>query len=366
MQEDVQNNFKSNIIQPPIIQKKYGKIKKPNAIVPTTNNGSPGKVTSVVNVALTKEQQVAEEKRERNILLEMADEKVAHAIEGGNWSLHKFLTIFVAIVGSVVGTLMIFLGLSLTVLLQGRPKNMILVYVGAIFYLPCCYAFTLFLCVFKSEKERRERITKNVKITKKKTLYDDMIRAAAAQKVDENPPSLIRVVGVRPNSKLGPLREIPCLATTLGNFCEHMEEALGIPVVQQCITFKGKELRDLSLHLEVDYKLKRNDKLYIFNKGKYMTAIEEEFKLRRKFETEEDIKQINEGHQEDKDPGPTRPSFFDDVTRRASANGGERMSIRDANRRSVEMDADIRKSSVSSVTSTSTTATTKVAWKEVD
>lgn len=215
---------------------------------------------------LTPEEMLEEETRERNILLEGANEKVDHAIEAGQWSLYKFWALLAAILCGIIGSFFVIYGLSLTILFNGHPKNYIMAGFGGSLYIPSLYATYLFCCPSKAERERRNRIAEQDKIRKKKSLYDDMMRAAADQRKDENPPSLIRVVGVLRNSRGFPWKEVPCLASTLQNFCEHMEEAVKIPVNRQVVVYKEKELHDLTLHLEHDYKLRRNDKLHVFNR----------------------------------------------------------------------------------------------------
>ena len=88
------------------------------------------------------------------------------------------------------------------------------------------------------------------------------------------------------------------MATTLYSFCEFVEHDTGLVISQQKILYKGRELYDLSLHLEEDYKLKSNDELHVYNRGKYINDIIEKNDLRNKIMKLEDIEAM--GGQETK------------------------------------------------------------------
>ena len=131
---------------------------------------------------LTLEEKIEETKRERTILIGMAEEKLEEAHENALWSFRKYWAFAAAFFCSIIGVFMILFGLAMTVLFETRPKNFVIAGCGGVFFSPWLYYFFLMICPNKQEKERRKMLIQQYKVRKKPSLYNDLLQQAESQR----------------------------------------------------------------------------------------------------------------------------------------------------------------------------------------
>lgn len=248
---------------------------------------------------LTLEEKKANTAREREILIERAEEKISEAKESAGWSYHKYFAFVAAFFGSIIGTFMILFGLAKTVLFETFNQNYALAGCGGIFFTPWLYFIYLMFCAGRNERLRRKRINDQQRTRKKPSLFNNLLDEAENQRKNDTKPNLIQLIAVIRGGNGQPQQKYSYAVTTLRTFCEFVEHDTGLPIHRQKILYKGHELIEYDMHMAEDYQLPRNSELHIFNRGKYMTDLMERNKLFEK-RTQTAI-EIEDGNGENKE-----------------------------------------------------------------
>ncbi len=179
----------------------------------------------------------------------------------------KLKLFMIALVCSMIGLILIFYGLRMTILFdtyKEDPPNYIAVGFGAAFGLPMIYFFSFLCFPNKNQKTARRKIKRERRERKKPSLFNQMVEDA--KNATEPPPRIIKVIA-RFRKK-----DYEIAGSTWKDFCEEFERRTGLPIERQLIRFKEEDLViDLAKKMDADYGLDNYSKVFIYNKGGLFT-----------------------------------------------------------------------------------------------
>lgn len=182
------------------------------------------------------------------------------------FELRKGIYFIFGFLSSIIGVILILAGLHLTVFFEHLPFSIVTIVFGGVFMLPMLFwMFFVFIYpyVWWPEWHRRKQMHGLRKERKKPSLFNEMV--GAAQEHAKPPIKLMRVKACfRANY-------YPLNVSDLRDFCNKLEQEIGLPAHQQLVKYKGVEIFDPDLRLDDGYHIEPNDVIHVYNKGGFLT-----------------------------------------------------------------------------------------------
>ncbi len=211
--------------------------------------------------------------KEINLLLESIANKLQESRNYSIWETRKALCALLGFVSAMFATFLVFYGLRVTVLFEGNPENIGIAFFGFVLYIISVAVCFYLGCPPQSERLRRKEIETLALARANDSYMDKMVKDASHR---AKPPELtVKVIAIIRGSSAGFRETLTLNGTTLQRFCDDVEKSMGLPKSQQIIKLNGRVLSDMKLHFIHDLKFVRGQELYVYNRGKYNTLLED-------------------------------------------------------------------------------------------
>jgi len=206
--------------------------------------------------------------RETQFVLSTVSGRLHELTFDARHELTKGILFIFGVLSTVVGVILVMVGLHLTDVFRNLPVSIPAVICGGVCFLPILFWFVWVYCyplLWSSERQRRKQIHELRKDRKKPTLFNDMV--SAAQEHAKPPVKMMRVKACFRD------RYYALQASDLRDFCSKVEFETGLPSHQQLVKYKGIEIFDPDLRLDDGYHVAPNDVVHVFNKGGFLTPL---------------------------------------------------------------------------------------------
>lgn len=182
------------------------------------------------------------------------------------YEVNKTLLFAIGILSAMVGLTLVFYGLNYSVFFEHlQNKNYIAVACGSLFFIPLVVWIVYIFIPSKKERRKRKLLHNERKERRKPSLFNELVEDA--KRATEPPVRKIRVIAHLRK------KDYPITCTTWREFCVYLEGMTGLLADRQLIRYNGEDLEidlERTLYGE-EYGINPGDKLYIYNKGAYMT-----------------------------------------------------------------------------------------------
>lgn len=173
----------------------------------------------------------------------------------------------VCLIFGVGGMMLLFLGTRTTILFSYYSGNYdpVALAFGGLFCLPMVIFILTIICPNREQRSKLKIIKVERKERNKESLFNDLVEKA--KKHAEPPPRKIKVFAVFRK------KEYPIVGSTMKDFCEALEHQTGLSIERQLIRYLDQDLEiHLTHRLDEHYKLDNGARLFIYNKGGFLTA----------------------------------------------------------------------------------------------
>jgi hypothetical protein len=179
----------------------------------------------------------------------------------------KAITFSICAALAMGGVTLVLYGLHKTFFFEkykNQPTNIPALVFGGMFMCPMFYWFYYVFLPNKAETRFRKKVAMDRRDRRKPTLFNQLVEEA--RKATEPPPRRIRVLAhIRKH-------DYPIVASTMGELTEAIANQCGLAVERQLLRYNDVDLEiHLDKKLDVYYGLDDNSRVFVYNKGGFLT-----------------------------------------------------------------------------------------------